>query len=71
MGARTRFRMALEAECRFSCVLYSLKAAVKPDPLLLVTITVFITAVVGAVALLRDLLEIAIDPRVRKSQGGG
>jgi peptide/nickel transport system permease protein len=49
----------------------SLKAAVKPDPLLLVTITVFITAVVGAVALLRDLLEIAIDPRVRKSQEGG
>ncbi|GEM_PF-1027775 len=49
----------------------SLKAAVKPDPLLLVTITVFITAVVGLVALVRDLLEIAIDPRVRKAQEGG
>jgi peptide/nickel transport system permease protein len=49
----------------------SLKAAVKPDPLLLVAITVFITAAVAFVALLRDLLEIAIDPRVRKAQEGG
>ncbi len=44
----------------------SLRAATKPDPLLLLTLTVFITFVVALVTLVRDLLEIAIDPRIRK-----
>ncbi len=47
----------------------SLKAATKPDPLLLLTLTVFITFVVALVSLLRDVLEIFIDPRVRKGTG--
>lgn len=47
----------------------SLKAATKPDPLLLLTLTVFITFVVALVSLLRDLLEIFIDPRIRKAGG--
>ena len=44
----------------------SLKAATKPDPLLLLTLTVFITGLVALVTLVRDLLEIFIDPRIRK-----
>ena len=44
----------------------SLKAATKPDPLLLLTLTVFITFVVALVSLVRDLLEIFIDPRIRR-----
>ncbi|MCO4768920.1 MAG: ABC transporter permease subunit [Deltaproteobacteria bacterium] len=47
----------------------SLKAATKPDPLLLLTLTVFITGVVALVTLVRDLLEIFIDPRIRKAGG--
>jgi len=47
----------------------SLKAATKPDPLLLLTLTVFITFVVALVSLLRDLLEIFVDPRIRKAGG--
>lgn len=49
----------------------SLKAATKPDPLLLLTLTVFITGVVALVTLVRDVLEIFIDPRVRKSTAEG
>jgi ABC-type dipeptide/oligopeptide/nickel transport system permease component len=45
----------------------SLKAATKPDPLLLLTITVFITGIVAAVALARDVLDILVDPRVRRA----
>ena len=48
----------------------SLQAATKPDPLLLLTLTVFTTGVVAGVALVRDLLEIAIDPRIRRGRGG-
>ena len=49
----------------------SLKAATKPDPLLLLTLTVFITGVVALVALLRDLVEIFVDPRVRRAAEDG
>ncbi|HCP44884.1 MAG TPA: hypothetical protein DIU15_02480 [Deltaproteobacteria bacterium] len=45
----------------------SLQAAEKGDALLLLTLTVFITFLVALVALIRDLLEIAIDPRLRKA----
>lgn len=44
----------------------SLKAATKPDPILLLTITVLIMALVGVVGLIRDVVEIAIDPRIRR-----
>ena len=51
----------------------SLKAAVAPkgDAVLLVTLTLLITAVVALVALVRDIIEILIDPRLRKGQGAG
>ncbi len=49
----------------------SLKAATKPDPLLLLTLTVFITGVVALVSLIRDVLEIFIDPRIRKTAAEG
>ncbi len=49
----------------------SLNAAKDGDALLLLTLTVFITGLVALVALVRDLVEIAIDPRVRKAQEGG
>ena len=49
----------------------SLKAATKPDPLLLLTLTVFITFVVALVSLIRDVLEIFIDPRIRKQTAEG
>lgn len=49
----------------------SLKAATKPDPLLLLTLTVFITFVVALVSLVRDVLEIFIDPRIRKTTAEG
>ena len=49
----------------------SLKAATKPDPLLLLTLTVFITFVVALVSLIRDVLEIFIDPRIRKTTAEG
>ena len=49
----------------------SLKAATKPDPLLLLTLTVFITGVVAMVSLVRDVLEIFVDPRIRKTTAEG
>jgi len=49
----------------------SLQAAEKGDALLLLTLTVFITFLVALVALIRDLLEIAIDPRLRKAAEDG
>ena len=49
----------------------SLVAAEKGDALLLVTLTLLITGVVALVALVRDVVEILVDPRLRKSQGGG
>ena len=45
----------------------SLDAAEKGDALLLVTLTLLITGVVALVALVRDVLEILIDPRMRRS----
>jgi peptide/nickel transport system permease protein len=44
----------------------SLRAATKPDPLLLLTLTVLVTGVVAGLALVRDVVEIAVDPRVRR-----
>ncbi len=44
----------------------SLRAATKPDPLLLLTLTVLVTGVVAGLALLRDVVEILVDPRVRR-----
>jgi len=51
----------------------SLKAAVakKGDAVLLVTLTLLITAVVALVALVRDVIEILVDPRLRKGEGAG
>lgn len=50
----------------------SLDAAEKGDSLLLVTLTLLITGVVALVALVRDVLEIFIDPRLRRaSEDGG
>ncbi len=49
----------------------SLQAAEGGDALLLLTITVFITFLVALVALIRDLLEILIDPRMRRSSEDG
>jgi ABC-type dipeptide/oligopeptide/nickel transport system permease component len=49
----------------------SLDAAKKGDALLLVTLTVLITGVVALVALVRDVLEILIDPRLRRSAEDG
>ena len=49
----------------------SLNAAKDGDALLLLTLTVFITGVVALVALVRDLVEIAIDPRLRRSKEDG
>ncbi len=49
----------------------SLDAAEKGDALLLVTLTVLITGVVAADALVRDVLEILIDPRLRRSSEDG
>jgi peptide/nickel transport system permease protein len=49
----------------------SLVAAEKGDALLLVTLTLLITGVVALVALLRDVIEILIDPRLRQSRGDG
>ncbi len=51
----------------------SLKAAVAKDgdAVLLVTLTLLITAVVALVALVRDVIEILVDPRLRKGQGAG
>jgi ABC-type dipeptide/oligopeptide/nickel transport system permease component len=46
----------------------SLLAAKDPaDPVLLLAVTLVVTAVVALVALLRDVLEILIDPRLRRS----
>lgn len=49
----------------------SLNAAKDGDALLLLSLTVFITGVVALVALVRDLVEIAIDPRLRRSKEDG
>jgi len=49
----------------------SLRAAEKGDALLLVTLTVLITGVVALVALIRDIIEILIDPRLRRSSEDG
>lgn len=50
----------------------SLQAAEKGDALLLVTLTLLITGVVAATALLRDVIEILVDPRLRRgSEDGG
>ena len=49
----------------------SLDAAEKGDALLLVTLTLLITGVVALVALVRDVLEILIDPRLRRSAEDG
>jgi len=49
----------------------SLEAAEKGDALLLVTLTVLITGVVALVALVRDVLEILIDPRLRRGTEDG
>ena len=49
----------------------SLVAAEKGDSLLLVTLTLLITGVVALVALVRDVIEILVDPRLRQSNGGG
>jgi len=49
----------------------SLVAAEKGDALLLVTLTLLITGVVALVALVRDVVEILIDPRLRQSSGEG
>ncbi len=49
----------------------SLDAAEKGDALLLVTLTLLITGVVALVALIRDVLEILIDPRLRRSAEDG
>lgn len=49
----------------------SLNAAKDGDALLLLTLTVFITGLVALVALVRDLVEIAIDPRLRRSKEDG
>ena len=49
----------------------SLDAAEKGDALLLVTLTLLITGVVALVALVRDVLEILIDPRMRRSAEDG
>lgn len=49
----------------------SLNAAKDGDSLLLLTLTVFITGVVALVALVRDVAEILIDPRMRRSQEDG
>jgi len=47
----------------------SLIAAKDPaDPVLLLVVTLVVTAVVALVALLRDVLEILIDPRLRRGQ---
>lgn len=48
----------------------SLKAATKPDPLLLLTITVLVMGLVAGVGLVRDVVEIALDPRVRRGTEG-
>jgi peptide/nickel transport system permease protein len=49
----------------------SLEAAKEGDVLLLLTLTVFITGVVALVALVRDVAEIAIDPRLRRGREDG
>ena len=49
----------------------SLDAAEKGDPLLLLTLTLLITGVVALVALVRDVLEILIDPRLRRAAEDG
>jgi peptide/nickel transport system permease protein len=49
----------------------SLNAAKDGDALLLLTLTVFITGLVALVALVRDLVEIAIDPRMRRTKEDG
>ncbi len=49
----------------------SLVAAEKGDALLLVTLTLLITGVVALVALVRDVVEILVDPRLRQSNGEG
>jgi peptide/nickel transport system permease protein len=49
----------------------SLDAAEKGDALLLVTLTLLITGVVALVALVRDVLEILIDPRLRRGNEDG
>ena len=49
----------------------SLVAAEKGDALLLVTLTLLITGVVALVALVRDVIEILVDPRLRQSRGEG
>jgi peptide/nickel transport system permease protein len=43
-----------------------LEAAREGDALLLLTLTVFITGIVALVALVRDVLEILVDPRMRR-----
>ena len=47
------------------------RIAEKGDAVLLVTLTLLITAVVALVALARDVIEILVDPRLRKGQGAG
>jgi ABC-type dipeptide/oligopeptide/nickel transport system permease component len=49
----------------------SLAAAKDGDAVLLLTLTLFITGVVALVALARDLLEVAVDPRLRRSRQDG
>jgi len=49
----------------------SLEAAKEGDVLLLLTLTVFITGLVALVALVRDVAEIAIDPRLRRGREDG
>ena len=49
----------------------SLLAAEKGDALLLITLTLLITGVVALVALVRDIIEILIDPRTRRSSEDG